>query len=164
MKQGYAHMRCGLLGEHLGHSFSPIIHKEIADYSYDLIELRPEEVGAFVRSGTLDAFNVTIPYKKDVIPFLDVIAPEALAIGAVNTVVRGKDGKLYGYNTDHFGFSYMLEASKIEVSGKKVIVFGAGGTSATICTVLQERGVRALTVIGSKDRRFNPLSGKSLKG
>ena len=151
MKQGYAHMRCGLLGEHLGHSFSPIIHKEIADYSYDLIELRPEEVGAFVRSGTLDAFNVTIPYKKDVIPFLDVIAPEALAIGAVNTVVRGKDGKLYGYNTDYFGFDYMIRSAGMEVKDKKAIVFGTGGASATVCAVLRDRGVRELTVIGRKD-------------
>ena len=151
MKTGYSQLKCGLIGEKLGHSFSKKIHREIADYPYELIELSPSEVGDFVKSHRLDAYNVTVPYKKTVMPFLDHISPEAKAIGAVNTVVRGKDGKLYGYNTDHFGFSYMLEASKIEVSGKKVIVFGAGGTSATVCTVLQERGVRALTVIGSKD-------------
>ncbi len=151
MKQGYGHMRCGLLGEHLGHSFSPIIHKEIADYSYDLVELSPEEVGPFVLSDTLDAYNVTIPYKKTVMPFLDVISPEAQAIGAVNTVVRGKDGKRYGYNTDYFGFDYMIRSAGMEVKNKKAIVFGTGGASATVCAVLRDRGVRELVVIGRKD-------------
>ncbi len=158
MKQGYQNMKCGLLGEHLGHSFSPIIHKEIADYSYNLVELRPEEVGTFVRSGTLDAFNVTIPYKKDVMPFLDVIAPEATAIGAVNTVVRGKDGKLYGYNTDYFGFDYMIRSAGMQVEGKKAIVFGTGGASATVCAVLRDRGVRELVVIGIEDNTPETLA------
>lgn len=157
MKTGYSHLKCGLIGEKLGHSFSEMIHREIADYPYELIELSPCEVGDFVKSRTLDAYNVTVPYKKTVMPFLDYISPEAKAIGAVNTIVCGKNGKLYGYNTDHFGFSYMLDVSKIEVSGKKVIVFGAGGASATVCTVLRERGVRELTVIGSKDNNGSVL-------
>ena len=151
MKQGYQGMKCGLLGEHLGHSFSPIIHKEIADYSYELVELRPEEVGPFVKGDTLDAYNVTIPYKKTVMPFLDVISPEAEAIGAVNTVVRGKDGKLYGYNTDYFGFDYMIRSAGMQVEGKKAIVFGTGGASATVCAVLRDHGVRELVVIGIED-------------
>ena len=151
MKQGYGHMRCGLLGEHLGHSFSPIIHKEIADYSYELVELQPDQVGPFVKGDTLDAYNVTIPYKKTVMPFLDVISPEAEAIGAVNTVVRGKDGKLYGYNTDYFGFDYMIRSAGMQVKGKKAIVFGTGGASATVCAVLRDRGVRELVVIGIED-------------
>ena len=115
MKTGYKNMKCGLIGEHLGHSFSPQIHAELADYSYKLVELPPEAVGDFVRNGELDAFNVTIPYKKDVIPFLDGISSEAEAIGAVNTVVR-KDGKVYGYNTDYFGFTYMLDSLGIEAT------------------------------------------------
>lgn len=151
MKQGYGHMRCGLLGEHLGHSFSPIIHKEIADYSYDLVELAPDEVGPFVLGDSLDAYNVTIPYKKAVMPYLDVISPEAVAIGAVNTVVRGKDGKRYGYNTDYFGFDYMIRSVGMTVEGKKALVFGTGGASATVCAVLRDRGARELVVIGRKD-------------
>ena len=150
MNSDLKHMKCGLLGEHLGHSFSPQIHRELANYSYELCELRPEELGAFVQSGTLDAFNVTIPYKKDVMPFLDEIAPEALAIGAVNTVVN-RDGKLYGYNTDYFGFDYMVTASSVDVSGKKALVFGAGGASATVCAVLRDRGVSELVVVGIED-------------
>ena len=150
MKKGYSDKRCGLLGEKLGHSFSPMIHGELADYSYDLVELPPDEVEAFVRSDKLDAYNVTIPYKKTVMPFLDEISDEAKAIGAVNTVVR-RDGRLYGYNTDYFGFCHMLDISGIKVSGKKAMVFGTGGASVTVCAVLRDRGVRELAVISIED-------------
>ena len=119
---GYSNMRCGLIGEKLGHSFSKIIHQHLADYSYELMELEKEAVGEFVKNGQFDAFNVTIPYKKTVIPYLDVISPEAQAIGAVNTIVK-KNGIIYGYNTDYFGFSYMLEVSKINVKDKKALIF-----------------------------------------
>ena len=151
MRSGYKNMRCGLIGEHLGHSFSPLIHSELADYSYELCELPREELGSFMKSGQFDAFNVTIPYKKDVIPYLDHISSEALAIGAVNTVVRDTDGKLHGYNTDYFGFSYMIELSEIDMQGKKAIVLGAGGASLTVCAVLRDMGVSKLTVISRKD-------------
>jgi len=147
MKTGTS-MKCGLLGEHLGHSFSPLIHGELADYTYDLIERAPEEVGEFVRSGGYDAFNVTIPYKKAVIPFLDKISPEAAQIGAVNTVVRRADGTIEGYNTDYFGFDGMLTASGIDPQGKKALVLGSGGASATVQAVLRDRGVRELIVVG----------------
>lgn len=144
----HASMRCGLLGEHLSHSFSPLIHGELADYSYELIERAPDEVEAFVKEGGYDAFNVTIPYKKTVIPFLTRISPEAEAIGAVNTVVRRADGTLDGYNTDYFGFDSMLTASGIEVGGKKALVLGSGGASNTAVAVLRDRGVRELVVVG----------------
>ncbi len=147
MKVGYSRMRCGLLGEHLGHSFSPIIHAKVADYTYDLIEKAPHEVEAFVKLGGYDAFNVTIPYKKTVIPFLDRISPEAQRIGAVNTVVRHTDGTLCGYNTDYFGFDGMLTASGVDVCGKKALVLGNGGASATVCAVLRDRGAREIIVV-----------------
>ncbi len=158
MRQGYKDMKCGLLGEKLGHSFSPMIHGELADYSYVLVEKTPTEVEDFVRNGELDAYNVTVPYKKTVMPFLDVISPEALSIGAVNTVVRGKDGKRYGYNTDYFGFCYMLDSSGIEVGGKKALVFGTGGASATVCAVLRDRGVGELVVVSIEDNTPEFLS------
>lgn len=157
MKIGYSNMKCGLLGEKLGHSFSPMIHENLADYSYKLVELEESQVGDFVRNGDLDAFNVTIPYKKTVMPFLDVISPEAQAIGAVNTVVR-KQGKLYGYNTDYFGFSHMLDISGIDVEGKKAMVFGTGGASVTVCAVLRDRGVRELTVISIENNTPETLA------
>ncbi len=148
MKTGYQALRCGLIGEHLGHSFSGPIHNKIADYSYELRELPPDGVGDFVLHGSLNAFNVTIPYKQTVLPFLDRISPEAKRIGSVNTVVRRKDGTLDGYNTDYFGFDAMLTASGIPVRGKKALVLGTGGASLTVCTVLRDRGVGELVVVG----------------
>ena len=150
MKTGYSTMRCGLIGGRLKHSFSPMIHSHLSDYSYELVELEEHQVGDFVRNGGFDAFNVTVPYKKTVIPFLDVVSAEANAIGAVNTVVR-RDGRLYGYNTDYFGFSHMLDQSGISVRGKKTLVLGNGGACATVCAVLRDRGVGQLTVISRKD-------------
>lgn len=151
MKTGYESKKCGLIGEKLGHSFSTLIHNELADYSFVLREMAKEELGDFMRSDELDAFCVTIPYKKDVIPYLDHISDEALAIGAVNVVVRENNGKLYGYNTDYFGFDYMVSSSGTDVKGKKAIVFGTGGASLTVCTVLRDKGVRELAVIGIED-------------
>ena len=146
MITGYSHLRCGLLGEHLGHSFSPRIYGELVDYSYDIIELPPDRVGEFVRSGGYDAFNVTIPYKQTVIPFLDRVSPEAKAIGAVNTVVRRADGTLDGYNTDYFGFVSMLSASKIDVKGAKVLLLGNGGASLTLQAALRHQGAAEILV------------------
>ncbi len=148
MRSGFSSLRCGLLGEHLGHSFSPRIHASLCDYTYDLVERAPEEVEAFLKEGGYDAFNVTIPYKKAVIPFLDRISPEAEAIGAVNTVVRRADGSLDGYNTDYFGFETMLSLSEIAVLGKKALVLGSGGASSTVQAVLRDRGAREVVVIG----------------
>ena len=148
MKTGHGNMRCGLIGEHLSHSFSKIIHGKIADYTYDLVELSAEEVGEFVKRGGYDAFNVTIPYKKTVMPFLDRISPEAQRIGAVNTVVKRADGSTDGYNTDYFGFSEMLDALGVDPKGKKAVVLGSGGASVTVQAVLTDRGVRELVVVG----------------
>ena len=120
-------LSCGLIGEHLGHSYSKIIHGFIADYSYELCELAPEAVGDFVKNGELDCFNVTIPYKKTVMPYLDEISPEAQRIGSVNTVVRRENGCLEGYNTDYFGFNATLDRLGVEIKGKKALVLGSGG-------------------------------------
>lgn len=157
MKLGYGNKKCGLLGEHLSHSFSPLIHSYLADYSYGIFEIPPSELEAFVKCGELDAFNVTIPYKKDVIPFLDVISDEAKAIGAVNLVIR-KNGKLYGYNTDYFGFEYMLDSSGIDVSGKKVLVFGTGGAAVTVCSVLKDKKAGSVVSVSRGDNRADFLS------
>ena len=145
MTLGYSSLRCGLIGEHLSHSFSRIIHEQLCDYSYEHIELSPEQVENFVKSKVLDAYNVTIPYKKAVMPHLDVISREAQAIGAVNTVVL-REGKLYGYNTDYFGFCYMLDSAGFDVAGKKILVLGTGGAAATVCTVLHDRHASVVSV------------------
>ncbi len=157
MLTGYKSLKCGLLGEKLSHSFSPQIHGELADYDYRLIELAPDALEAFVKSRTLDAYNVTIPYKKAVMPYLDVISPEALAIGAVNTVVC-RDGKLYGYNTDYFGFCHLLDRLGIDICGKKALVFGTGGAAVTVCAVLTDRKAAEIVSVSIEDNNPEFLS------
>ncbi|MBR4073561.1 MAG: shikimate dehydrogenase [Clostridia bacterium] len=132
-------MEYGCIGEKLGHSFSKEIHAKLFDYKYELLELRPEELPAFMGAKKFKAINVTIPYKKDVMPFLDEISPRARAIGAVNTIVN-KNGKLYGYNTDFGGMKALIEHNGIEIKGKKVLVLGSGGTSLTAFAVAKEMG------------------------
>ena len=113
----------GLLGEHLTHSFSPQIHKALGNDNYNLFEVAPENLEKFLTDRKFKGINVTIPYKKSVIPYLEEISPEAEKIGAVNTIVV-RDGKLCGFNTDYFGFKYMIEKSKIDVNNKKIFFKG----------------------------------------
>jgi len=140
-------LKCGLIGGKLGHSFSPQIHKRLADYEYDLIELEEKDVGTFLKTGDFHAINVTVPYKKTVMPFLDEITDEAKRIGAVNTITRLPDGGLRGDNTDYYGFKYTVERSGIELSGKKVLVIGDGGASMTVRTVAADLGAAEIVII-----------------
>ena len=140
-------LRCGLLGRKLGHSYSPAIHERLADYSYRLFEVEPEDLGAFLQEGAFDGLNVTIPYKKDVIPYCAELSDTARAIGAVNTLVRRADGTLWGDNTDAYGFSMLVQSSGADIAGKKALVFGSGGASATAQYVLRQLGAREVVVI-----------------
>lgn len=140
-------IKCGLIGGKLGHSFSPQIHRRLADYSYRLFELEEHEVGDFLKNGDFDAINVTIPYKKTVMPFLSRISDEAVSIGSVNTVTRDADGNLVGDNTDYFGFSYLVRRSGIDVCGKHVVILGTGGASLTARAVCRDLGASALTFV-----------------
>ena len=139
-------MRCGLLGEKLGHSYSPAIHAQLADYAYGLYEVAPEDLPAFLTGGDFDALNVTIPYKKAVIPYCAELSPMAQRLGSVNVLVRRPDGTLYGDNADAFGFEYLVRHSGINVAGQKALVLGNGGASATIQAVLEQLGAH-VTVI-----------------
>lgn len=139
-------MKCGLLGRKLCHSYSPQIHAYLGDYSYTLFEKEPDEIETFLKHGDFTGINVTIPYKKDVIPYLDELSPVAEKMGAVNTVIRRPDGSLFGHNTDCFGFASMVSHSGLQVSGKKALVLGSGGASNTASAVLEELGA-AVTVI-----------------
>lgn len=136
----------GLLGEHLPHSFSPQIHKALGNGDYRLFEVAPENLDAFMKEHNFKGINVTIPYKKAVIPYLDVISPEAQKIGAINTI-KVKDGKLCGDNTDYFGFQYMIEKSGISVKDKKALVLGSGGASLTVQAVLRDMGASEIIVV-----------------
>ena len=148
MINGKKHIKCGLIGKTLSHSFSPEIHRELADYSYSLFELSEGELGAFVKNAeSFDSCNVTIPYKKAVMPHLDSISDEAQKIGSVNTVLRRPDGTLEGHNTDYFGFSYMLGQGNIDVRGKKVAILGTGGASVTAHAVCSDLGAKEIIFV-----------------
>lgn len=128
----------GLLGEHLGHSFSPAIHRQLGSYDYQLVELSPDQVGPFLQEGNFRGLNVTIPYKKTVMTYCRELSPAAERIGSVNTIVRKADGSLYGDNTDYDGFRYLLQSAGAQVRGKKVLVLGSGGASLTVRAVLAD--------------------------
>ena len=151
-------MRCGLLGKKLGHSYSPQIHSHLGDYSYDLFEKTPEELEDFLRHGDFTGLNVTIPYKKDVIPFCDELSDRAQKIGAVNTIVRRPDGTLIGHNTDYFGFQSMVARSGLKVVGKKVLVLGSGGASATAVAVLRELGADVVVISRKGENNYGNLN------
>lgn len=138
--------RYGLIGEKLSHSFSKEIHEAIADYDYDLIPLTKEEFPLFMKERNFSAINVTIPYKKEVIPYLDEIDEAAQRIGAVNTIVN-HDGKLIGFNTDYTGFLYMVHKHKVRMKGKKVIVLGNGGASAAIRAAVEHEQASQIIIV-----------------
>lgn len=151
-------MKCGLLGRKLAHSYSPQIHALMVDYPYALFEKEPEDVKDFVLHGDYTGINVTIPYKKDVIPYMDELSPIAQRMGAVNTIVRREDGSLFGHNTDYFGFSYLVTRSGIAVSGKKVLVLGSGGASNTAVKVLEDLGAEVIIISRSGENNYQNLS------
>ena len=137
----------GLLGETLGHSFSPQIHACLGDYEYKLFEVAPEDLGDFLRSGSFEGLNVTIPYKKAVMPYLAEISENAKAIGSVNTITVLPNGTLRGDNTDYDGFLYLVRRSSIAVNGKKALVLGTGGASLPVKKVLSDLGAREIISI-----------------
>jgi len=143
-------MKCFLLGEHLGHSYSKDIHEKIGRYGYNLMEVPKDELDAFMQKRDFDAINVTIPYKQSVIPYLHYISEDAKAIGAVNTIVN-KAGKLYGYNTDFYGMRALIIKEKIEISGKKVLILGTGGTSNTAYAVVKDLCAREIYKVSRKN-------------
>ena len=150
-------MQCGLLGKKLGHSYSPQIHSYLGDYSYELFEVEPENLEFFLRHGDFAGLNVTMPYKQDVIPYLDELSPVARKLGAVNTIVRREDGCLIGHNTDYFGFSKMLESSGLNVTGKKVLVLGSGGASKPVISVLQTNGANVVNISRTGENHYGNL-------
>ena len=148
-------LKCGLLGRKLGHSYSPAIHGMLSDYSYQLFEREPEELEDFLLRGDWDGINVTIPYKKSVLPYCRELSPLARELGSVNTLVRRRDGSLFGDNTDAYGFESLVKKSGIEVRGKKALVLGSGGASVTVVAVLKRLGAASVTV--------SSLNGASIK-
>ncbi len=138
-----------LLGKPLGHSFSAPIHRRMGSPDYSLIELEERELESFLRRADLGGVNVTIPYKRTVIPLCDEIDSEARSIGAVNTIVN-RDGRLVGYNTDKPGFEYALRRARIDVRNKKAVVLGSGGTSLTARAALKSLGSSEIVTISRR--------------
>lgn len=136
----------GLIGQRLGHSFSVPIHRSFGCPDYSLMELEPEALRAFIAEKGFSGINVTIPYKRDVIPLCDHISPEAESIGSVNTIVN-RDGELYAYNTDIYGFMYMVKSAGIDFSGRKILILGTGGTSHTAQAAAKYMGAGQIVVI-----------------
>ena len=139
-------MRYGVIGEKLGHSFSKEIHKHLADYEYEICEIPRDDLKDFFEKRDFCAINVTIPYKKDVIPYLDVISDVARELDSVNTIVN-KEGKLYGYNTDYYGLKMLIERTGADLCGKKVLVLGTGGTARTARLVAKDLGASEIHLV-----------------
>ena len=136
----------GLLGRKLGHSWSPEIHEYLGSTPYKLYEVEPEALGDYLQNTPLAAMNVTIPYKKDVIPYCVSLSETARKLGSVNTLVKRADG-WHGDNTDNYGFLYMMKSAGISPKGKKAVVLGSGGASLTVVAALQDEGASEVVII-----------------
>ncbi|MCQ2968840.1 MAG: shikimate dehydrogenase [Clostridium sp.] len=155
----------GVLGEKLPHTYSPIINKRIMELinvegAYKKFELPRGNMQKFidgVKILNIRGFNITIPYKEEVMPFLDYISNEAKNIGAVNTVVN-KNGKLYGYNTDYFGFYGTLKIANIDVKDKITVILGSGGASKAIREVLLDCGAKKVYIVSRNPKESSEKS------
>ena len=153
-------MKCGLLGEKLGHSYSPQIHRELADYEYRLYEKAPEDVENFVRNGDWNGLNVTIPYKKTVMSFCDELSSLAQEVGSVNTLLKRENGSIFGDNTDAVGFEMMVESVFPELSalkGRKALVLGTGGASVAVQAILRRYEAEVIPVSRSGENNYHNL-------
>ncbi len=146
--------RCGLIGKTLGHSYSKEIHAVFGDYEYELYGVSEREAAEMIKSGEFRGLNVTIPYKELAYSLCDVVCDDAREAGSVNTIVY-RNGKICGYNTDIYGFEYMLKSSGIDISGKNVLILGSGGTSKTVKTVARRHNARATVVSRSGEVNYD---------
>lgn len=146
-------MQYGLIGEKLSHSFSKEIHESLESYTYELCEIARENLANFLQKREFSAINVTIPYKKEVIPHLDEVSTVAGELQAVNCIIN-KGGRLYGYNTDYFGMRDLILRSGIDLSGKKVLILGTGGTSRTSTLVCKDLGANKIIRVSRSENDF----------
>ena len=147
----------GVIGRHISHSLSPELHGIFArytrSYDYERLDLEEHELEGVIRNTEYSGFNVTSPYKRTVIPFLDELTPEAEALQAVNTIRRLGNGRLVGHNTDVYGFEKLAKEKRIR--GRKVLVLGTGGASSAICQALRNLGAKEIIRV-SRNRRPEP--------
>lgn len=147
-------MQYGCIGKKLGHSFSAVIHEQLGDYDYQLVELTEKELDEFMQKKDFKGINVTIPYKQAVIPYLDVVDDSAKKIGAVNTIINS-DGVLTGYNTDFYGMTELLKKGNIELADRNVFILGTGGTSKTASAVAKSQNAKNVFTVSR-----NPEKGQ----
>ena len=153
----------GLIGGKLGHSFSKIIHNQIADYNYDLVELTSEGLKNFMNNKAFKAVNVTLPYKQEVIPYLDEMSMAARSIGAVNCV-KNENGRLIGHNTDFDGLKALIEYMGLELKDKWVLILGTGGTSDTAKAVCEALGVARVIKVSRTGKDGSITYEEALEG
>ncbi len=151
-------LQCGLLGKTLAHSASGELHALFGLYDYRFYEMEEAAVASFMQARAFDGLNVTIPYKKTVIPYLDALTDTAMRLGSVNTIVKQKDGTLLGHNTDFGGFLYMVKKSGFSLSGKKVLVLGNGGAAASVCAVLEDLKANFTIISRRGENTYDTLS------
>jgi len=150
--------RFAVIGDPIAHSLSPVLHQEVysqleLDASFERTRVKPDNLHSFMSSNKLDGFNVTIPHKQSVIPFLDELDESAQIIGAVNCVHKGK-----GYNTDWIGFLKAMEINKIDLNGKDCTILGAGGAAKAIAYALTTSNVKSISIINRSQENANQLS------
>lgn len=150
-------MEYGLIGERLGHSYSPQIHRVFGDYDYQLYPMTGEQLRETLKGRDFKGLNITIPYKKDVLPFCDEVSGTVREVGSANTLYF-REGKLCAENTDLPGMLFMLDRAGITLTGKKVVILGSGGTSLTAQAACQVRQAAEYTVVS----RSGPVTYEDL--
>ena len=155
----------GLIGDPIEHSFSPRLHNFIsaclgADYVYSAWQVKSENLKNAiegVRALQISGINVTAPHKKEVIKYLDDVDDTAKILGSVNTIVN-KDGHLKGYNTDSEGFYLALKSQGIEISGKKILVIGAGGVAVPTLMRIIKENPKSITLLNRTAKKAEDIS------
>ena len=154
-------MRYGLIGYPLGHSFSPLLHRRLADIDYELFPLPEEQFETFMAARDFSAVNVTIPYKQRVLPYCDRLTPAAQRCGSVNLLKKERDGTLTGDNTDLAGLTFLLRQNGWELTGKTVVILGSGGTGHTAKAAAAELGAAEIAVVSrSGELNYQNLSDR----
>ncbi|MDY2778101.1 MAG: shikimate kinase [Collinsella sp.] len=149
----------GVLGRTLGHSYTPAIYRTLAGLDYRRFECEPEDLEAFLKGDGWEGVNVTIPYKRAVLPYLDELSEVARRLGNVNTITRLPNGGLKGDNTDYHGFKVLVESLGMDLEGKRALVFGGGGGAGSTCmTVLADLGMRVDSVGRSGALTYDDLA------
>lgn len=150
--------RFAVIGDPIAHSLSPVLHNEVyrqleMDASFEKIHVKPDALHSFMDTQSLDGFNVTIPHKQSIIPFLDELDDAAQTIGALNCVHNGK-----GYNTDWIGFLKAMEFNDVELNGKECAILGAGGAAHAIAYALIKAKVNSITIMNRTTEKADQLT------